>query len=99
MIGELFTMYQSGAKRTCLILVILRQLHAVTPRRAVFHTIPMPTVCDSVSWIVEVGKGYQSVHIYVGANRGSTDIICIMYAKSIDCANNYPARSMDSCAK
>ena len=36
MIGELFTMYQSGAKRTCLILVILRQLHAVTPRRAHF---------------------------------------------------------------
>ena len=29
--GELFPMYQSGAKRTCLILVILRQLHAVTP--------------------------------------------------------------------
>ena len=36
MIGELFTTYQSGAKRTCLILVILWQLHAVTPRRARF---------------------------------------------------------------
>ena len=36
----------------------------------VLHTIPMPTVCDSVSWNVEVGKGYQSVHIYVGANEG-----------------------------
>ena len=34
MIGELFPMYQSGAKRMCLILVILRQLHAVTQRSA-----------------------------------------------------------------
>ena len=31
MIGELFPVYQSGAKRTCL---ILRQLHAVTPHPA-----------------------------------------------------------------
>ena len=30
MIGELFPKYQSGAKRTCLIIVILRQLQAVT---------------------------------------------------------------------
>ena len=42
----------------------------------VFHsevTIPTPTVCDSVSWVVEVSKGYQSVHIYtvyVCANEG-----------------------------
>ena len=39
-----------------------------------FHSIPMPTVCDSVSWIVQkVSKGYQSVHLYrpyVGANEG-----------------------------
>ena len=77
MIGELFTMYQSGAKRTCLILVILRQLHAVMPRRAVFHTIPMPTVCDSASWIVEVGKGYQSVHIYVAWVSAPTRDYCI----------------------
>ena len=30
MIGELFSKYQPGTKRTCLIIVILRQLHAVT---------------------------------------------------------------------
>ena len=29
-IGELFSKYQPGTKRTCLIIVILRQLHAVT---------------------------------------------------------------------
>ena len=29
-IGELFSKYQPGAKRTCLIIVILRQLHAAT---------------------------------------------------------------------
>ena len=34
MICELFPMYQSGVKRTCLIIVILRQLHAVTRRPA-----------------------------------------------------------------
>ena len=72
MIGELFPKYQSGAKRTCLILVMLRQLYAVMPRPPVFHTIPTPTVCDSVSWVIliEVSKGYQSVHIYVGSNEG-----------------------------
>ena len=51
MIGELFPMYQSGAKCMCLILVILRQLHAVMPRSPVFHTIPTPLVCDSLSWV------------------------------------------------
>ena len=30
-IGELFSKYQPGTKRTCLIIVILRQLNAVTP--------------------------------------------------------------------
>ena len=29
-IGELFSKYQPGTKRTCLIIVILRQLHAAT---------------------------------------------------------------------
>ena len=29
MIGELFSKYQPGTKHTCLIIVILRQLHAV----------------------------------------------------------------------
>ena len=52
MIGELFPKNQSGVKRTCLLIVILRQL--CTDRDAVFHTIPTPTVCGSVSWIVEV---------------------------------------------
>ena len=41
---------------------------AATGRDAVFHTIP--TVCDSVPWMVEVSKGYHSVHIYVCANEG-----------------------------
>ena len=27
----------------------------------------IPTVYDSVSWVVEVTKGYQSVHIYMSA--------------------------------
>ena len=34
MIGELFPKYQSGAKCMCLILVIIRQLYAVTPHPA-----------------------------------------------------------------
>ena len=46
---------------------------AATGRDGVFRsgpTIPTPTVCDSVSWVVEVRKGYQSVHIYVCTNEG-----------------------------
>ena len=70
MIGELFPKYQSGAKRTCLIIVILRQLQGVTTCFLAGLAIPTPTVCDSVSWGVEVSKGYQSVHIYVYANEG-----------------------------
>ena len=67
LIGEIFAKYQSGAKRTCLMMVGIRQL-GPTARDGVFRsgpTIPTPTVCDSVSWVVEVSKGYQSVHIYV----------------------------------
>ena len=60
-IGELFSKYQPGTKRTCLIIVILRQLNAVTAD-AVFHTTPSPTVCYSVPSIVEVSGGCQSVN-------------------------------------
>ena len=68
-IGELFSKYQPGTKRTCLIIVILRQLpgvHAATSpcgRDAVFHTIPTSTVFYSVPSIVEVSGGCQSVNI------------------------------------
>ena len=36
------------------------RITAATDRDGVFHsgpTIPTPTVCDSVSWVVEVSKG------------------------------------------
>ena len=51
------------------------RITAATGHDGVFHsgpTIPTPTVCDSVSWVVEVSKGHQSVHIYmcVCANEG-----------------------------
>ena len=57
MIGELFPKYQSGTKRTCL--VILRQLQAV------FHTIPAPPVCYSVPSIVEVSGGCMPIGQYI----------------------------------
>ena len=42
---------------------------AATGRDGVFHRGPTsmstPTVYDSVSWVVDVSKGYQSVHIYI----------------------------------
>ena len=72
MIGELFSKYQPGTKRTCLIIVILRQLHAVTlcSTCVPHYSILMPTVCYSVPSIVEVSGGCQSVNIYVCANEG-----------------------------
>ena len=48
MIGQLFPTYQSGAKLTCVIIVILWQVPALSPCR-----VPTPTVCDFVPWIVE----------------------------------------------
>ena len=45
---------------------------ATTGRDGVFHSgpaIPTPTVCDSVSWVVEVRICYQSVHMYVCTNE------------------------------
>ena len=71
MIGELFSKYQPGTKRTCLIIVILRQLDS-TCCDAVFHTIPTPTVCYSVPSIVEVSGGCQSVNIICLRQRGIT---------------------------
>ena len=66
MIGELFSKYQPGTKRTCLIIVILK---AATCRDAVFHTTPTPTFGYSVPSIVEVSGGCQLVNIYVCANE------------------------------
>ena len=65
LIGELFPKYQSGAKHTRLIMVGLRQLLAMMACSIAYigPTIPTPTVCDSVSWVVEVSKGYQPIHI------------------------------------
>ena len=51
---------------------------AATGHDAVLHTIPMPTVCDSVSWIIEVSKGYQSVHMSVPMRDYYSEIICII---------------------
>ena len=45
--------YQSGAKRKCVIIVILRQVPALSACREV---VPTPTVCDFVPWIVEAHK-------------------------------------------
>ena len=66
MIGEIFPRYQSGAKRTCvcLIIVILRQLQAVTVC-SIGPNIPMPTVCDSVSWVVDVSKFRLPIGPYI----------------------------------
>ena len=72
MIGELFSKYQPGTKRTCLIIVILRQLNAVTP----FSTLLRRR--QSVPSIVEVSGGCQSVNIYVCANEGLSEMICIL---------------------
>ena len=60
MIGELFPKYQSCAKRVCLIIVGLRQLQGVTPC-SIWPVDYSDT--DAVSWVVEVSKGYQSIHI------------------------------------
>ena len=41
------------------------RITAATDRDGVFHsgpTIPTPTVCDSVSWIVEVSKGLSIMY-------------------------------------
>ena len=43
---------------------------AATCHDVVFHTIPTPTVCNSVPSIVEVSGGCQSVNINVCANEG-----------------------------
>ena len=50
MIGELFMMYQSGSKRTCLILVILRQLPglAATCRDAASGSFPHYSDADGL---------------------------------------------------
>ena len=53
MFGQLFPTYQSGAKRKCVIIVILRQVPALSACR---EDVPTPTVCDFVSWIVEAHK-------------------------------------------
>ena len=50
MFGQLFPTYQSGAKRKCVIIVILRQVPALSACR---EDVPTPTVCDFVPWIVE----------------------------------------------
>ena len=48
MFGQLFPTYQSGAKRKCVIIVILRQVPALSACRE-----DVLTVCDFVPWIVE----------------------------------------------
>ena len=58
MFGQLFPTYQSGAKRKCVKIVILRQVPALSACREVFtedftEDVPTPTVCDFVPWIVE----------------------------------------------
>ena len=52
MFGQLFPTYQSGAKRKCVIIVILRQV-PVPALSACREDVPTPTVCDFVPWIVE----------------------------------------------
>ena len=52
MFGQLFPTYQSGAKRKCVIIVILRQVPALK-LSACREDVPTPTVCDFVPWIVE----------------------------------------------
>ena len=87
MIGELFSKYEPGTKRTC------QYIMAATCRDTVFHTIPTPTVCYSVPSIVEVSGGCQSVNIYIYTLRQRgiiiyySEMICIIYAKSTDRAS------------
>ena len=56
-IGELFSKYQPGTKRSYLI----SNFTAATCGDAVFHTTPTPTVCYSVPSIVEVTLTFQIV--------------------------------------
>ena len=54
MIGELCPKYKSGAICTRIrVIPNDSYITAGTGFEAVFHTIPTPTVCDSVPWIVE----------------------------------------------
>ena len=80
MIGELFSKYQPGTKRTCLIIVILRQLDAVT--LCLCSTLPLvttqtPTVCYSVPSIVEVSGGCQYI-MSAQPRDYCSEIICIL---------------------
>ena len=62
---------QCATTDTTLRFGIYGNITAATCRDGVFHSGPtIPTVCDSVSWVVEVSKGYQLVHIYVCTNEG-----------------------------
>ena len=53
MFGQLFPTYQSGAKRKCVIIVMLRQVPALSACREDVPTPTRATVCDFVPWIVE----------------------------------------------
>ena len=81
MIGELFPKYESSTKRTCP-LPNNSNITAATGRDAFFirnHTIPTPTVCDSVPSIVEVSMSYQPVHMTCLRQRGITIILLVYY--------------------
>ena len=74
-IGELFSKYQPGTKRMCLIIVILRQLHAVTPCTTLGLLRRRQSVIPS---IVEVSGGCQSVNIYMCLRQRGIEMICIL---------------------
>ena len=96
MIGELFSKYQPGTKRTCLIIVILRQPHAAT----LFSTeSTLFRRRQSVILFVEVSGGCQSVNLYnmsAPTRDYYSEIICIL--RKIHRLRKYPwisAQTMD----
>ena len=79
MIGELFSKYQPGTKRTCLIIVILRRKDAVTLCSTLLRRRQSVILRISVPSIVEVSGGCQSVNIMSAQQRDyCSEIICIL---------------------
>ena len=81
MIGELFSKYQPGTKRTCLIIVIWRRLDAVTLCSTLLRR--RQSVIRGILFrrFVEVSGGCQSVSIMSAQPRDysyCSEIICIL---------------------
>ena len=74
-IGELFSKYQPGTKRTCLI-VILRQLHAVTPCSTLLRRRQSVILFRRLSRLVEVAN--RSIYMSAPTRDCYSEMICIL---------------------